>query len=58
MKKVMLDQTMKTKFILCLALVLSGILLCCSSIALGADLQLQVILLCRNHLISGASVMG
>jgi hypothetical protein len=33
---------MKPKLILCLALVLSGILLGCSSIALGADMQLQV----------------
>ncbi|MGB8367970.1 MAG: M14 family zinc carboxypeptidase [Verrucomicrobiia bacterium] len=42
MKKVTPERTMKFKIILCLALVLSGILLCCSSIALGADMQLQV----------------
>jgi hypothetical protein len=33
---------MKHKPLLCLAFVLSGILLCGSSIALGADMQLQV----------------
>jgi hypothetical protein len=33
---------MKFKLIICLALVLSGVLLCCSSIVSGADLPLQV----------------